>query len=188
MSVRGVTWALWLHCKWQRQPCVSDNNNVIFICAVQNEPFYDVHAARAGFRNVSSLEVKHLMSIILVFLGQLLQAPKQWHLLPLRLLPLRLPHAGLRHGDRAVSLQTRRHRAAVQPLRQPLRWGHRAGLRRYLLPALLLACQGTRATGCGRSGDTALGTHTAVVWQPPPGAPWAQLEAPAVGEMGAAAA
>lgn len=69
--------ALWLHCKWQRKPCVSDNSNVIFICALQNEPFYDVHAARAGFRNVSSLEVKYLMSIILVFLGQLLQAPKQ---------------------------------------------------------------------------------------------------------------
>lgn len=75
-------WALWLHCKWQCKPSVSDNSNVIFsnvifICALQNEPFYDVQAARAGFRNVSNSEVKYLVSIIMVFLGQLLQAPEQ---------------------------------------------------------------------------------------------------------------
>lgn len=53
------------------------SSNVIFICAPQSSPFYDAHAARAGFRNVSSLEVKYLTTIILVFPGQLLQAPKQ---------------------------------------------------------------------------------------------------------------
>lgn len=128
-------WPLCLHCKWQHKPMVSDNSNVIFICALQNKPFYDVHAARAGFRNVSSLEVKYLMSILLVFLGQLLPAPKQWHVLPLRLLPVGLPHAGLWHGDRPVSLQTRCHRAPVQPLWQPLRWGHPQGLWRWAMEA-----------------------------------------------------
>lgn len=123
-----MIWALWLCCKGQFKPWVSDDSNITFICALQNEPFYDVHAAGAGFRNVGSLEVKHLMSIILVFLGQLLQAPKQRHLLPLRLLPIWLPHARLRHGDGTVSLQARRHRAPVQPLRQPLCRGHREGL------------------------------------------------------------
>ena len=92
------------------------------------------------------------MSVVLVFLGKLLQAPEQRHLLPLRLLPVRLPHARLRHGDGPVSLQTRRHRAAVQPLRQPLRWSYAEGLWRYLLSS-------QRCCSAGRQGQGEMGVQ-----------------------------
>lgn len=96
----------------------------VFCCSSSRISEHKTQATRHRSKAPHSLSVS-------VSPGQLLPAAEQWHLLPLRLLPLRLPHALLRHGDGTVSLQAWCHRAAVQPLRQPLRWGHRQGLRRY---------------------------------------------------------